>query len=104
MKLLVIAAFGLFAGAVLAIGQLPAAGLAAAGRGLLLLVGAYWLTLLPWLLAALFARLWWIQRLHTQAWRGQSTHWLDQLIQRDIERDQERVRAAQQRTRKRATR
>lgn len=39
MKLLLVALFGLFA-----------------------LIGAYWLTLLPWLTTTLFARLWWRQR------------------------------------------
>jgi hypothetical protein len=70
MKLVIVALFGLFAGGVLAVGSLPADGLSTAGTGLLALIGAHWLTLLPWLLAALFARLWWRQKKIAGDWES----------------------------------
>jgi hypothetical protein len=61
-----VAAFlGVGAGAVLAIGTLTAAQWQALGRTLLALALRYGLIVLPWLLAGLFAWLWWKQRRRT---------------------------------------
>jgi len=58
MRLIVF--FGI-AGAILAAGNLTAAQWQSIGAGLLTLVLRYGLTVLPWLLAALFAWLYWRQ-------------------------------------------
>lgn len=58
-----IALFGMAGGAILAAGKLTAAQWHAAGAGLLALVLAHGLTLLPWMLVALLAwRYWWWKR------------------------------------------
>jgi 4-hydroxybenzoate polyprenyltransferase len=68
------ALFALGAGAFVALGRLTAAQWHAAGVALLFLTLAHGLTVLPWLLAALFALLWWRQRKRTD-------HWIDRSIE-----------------------
>jgi len=57
--------FGLVAGGVVAAGRLTAAQWHAIGQGALTLALRYGLTVLPWLLAALFALLWYKQKRRT---------------------------------------
>jgi hypothetical protein len=64
-----IAVFGLTAGVIVAIGQLSVAQWHAIGGALLALILRYGLTVLPWLLAALFCLLWIRQRDITDAFR-----------------------------------
>jgi hypothetical protein len=82
----IIALFGLAGGAVVAAGQLTAAQWHVAGAALVALVLRYGLTALPWLLAALFARLWWKQRWLTSVWRSsygdQSKYYAGRLAER----------------------
>lgn len=53
---------GLAIAAVVALGQMPTAQLHAFGLFILAWLLLHWAVLLPWLLSALFARLWWRQR------------------------------------------
>lgn len=92
MKL--IALFGLIAGGIIAAGQMTAAQWHAAGVTLLALTLAHGLSVLPWLLAAAFARLWWRQRRLTQIWYD---GWLEENavhIQQAATPPQRRKRAA----------
>jgi hypothetical protein len=66
---LTIAVFGLTAAGVVALGQLSAAQWHAIGLTLVALALRYGLTVLPWLLAVLFALLWIRQRDITDAFR-----------------------------------
>lgn len=81
-----IALFGLLAGGVLAAGNLTAAQWHAVGTALLALTLAHGLTALPWLLAVLFAALWWRQRLLTRVWYAgysdQSKYYAGRLAER----------------------
>jgi len=95
-----IALFGLIAGAVLALGKLTATQWHAIGAGLLALVARYGLTVLPWLLAALFAWLWWRWKRSAIFWRGVSDRYLDQVV--ELKGTIDDMRQAQRR--KRATR
>lgn len=98
-----IALFGLVAGAVLAAGNLTAAQWHAAGVALMALTLAHGLTVLPWLLAALFAWLWWRQRWLTSVWRSsygdQSKYYAGRLAEQ-----QAATQPQPQPRRKRATR
>jgi len=53
---------GLIIGAIVALGRLSTAQWHTAGQALLALTLAHGLTVLPWVLAILFARLWWRER------------------------------------------
>ena len=74
-----IALFGLVAGGILAAGQLSAAQWHTAGQALLALTLTHGLTVLPWLIAALFAALWWRERrtawLWSESYRDQTTYY-----------------------------
>jgi hypothetical protein len=104
MKL--IALFGLAAGGILALGNLSAAQWHAVGVALLSLTLRYGLTVLPWVLAALFAVLWWKQREWTQIWREGCQDWTNEALraqQAELER-QRTVAVQRPQRRKRATR
>jgi hypothetical protein len=101
-----IALFGIAGGAVVAAGKLTAAQWHAAGAGVLALALRYGLTVLPWLLAALFAWLWWKQRRRTWLYEQIAVGEMEQRRQYGAEL-WEKDRAAERRPqprRKRATR
>lgn len=102
MKL--IAIFGLAAGAVLAAGNLTAAQWHAAGAGLLALILHYGLTVLPWALAALFARAWWRQRGITQIWYDGCRDWSNEALRAQRAELVRQQQAAQPQRRRRAPR
>jgi hypothetical protein len=64
-----IALFGLLGGGVVAVGQMSAAQWQQIGQAAIAIALRYGLIVLPWLLAALFAVLWWRSKQLVAIWR-----------------------------------
>lgn len=100
MRLPIIALFGLIAGGFVALGQMSAAQLQHAGQALLSLALAHSVTVLPWLLAVLFAWRYW-------RWKKIALDWMSfgraQIAANQVVRDLE-MRAHEEAARRTAVR
>jgi len=94
-----VALFGLIAGGTLAAGTLTAAQWHAVGGALLALTLRYGLTVLPWILALLFAWQWRRWQRSARFWRGVADRYLDSVV--ELKGTIEDLRQAQRRTRAR---
>ena len=89
---------GLVGGGIVASGRLTAAQWHAIGAALLALTIAHGLTVLPWLLAALFAWRYWRWKRSAIFWRGTADRYLDSVVDlkgkvEDLRRPQRHKRA-----------
>lgn len=90
--------FSLAGGGIVAAGRLNGAQWHAIGAALLALTIAHGLTVLPWLLAALFAWRYWRWKRSAIFWRGTADRYLDSVVDlkgtiEDLRRPQRRKRA-----------